>query len=120
MILKYLIDENVIPAYSKQLRKQAPGLTVLVVGEPGAPLNGTLDPDILIWCEQRDFILVTNNRRSMPVHLTDHIQQGRHIPGIILLNPNLSIGQNLEELKFIALGSFEREYQDRIVHLPLL
>lgn len=120
MILKYLVDENVIPAYPKQLRKQEPSLTVLVVGEPGAPLKGTLDPDILVWCEQHDFILVTNDRRSMPVHLTDHINQGRHVLGIILLNPNLRIGQNLDELIFIALGSLEREYQDRIVHLPLL
>ncbi len=120
MTLKYLIDENVIPAYPKQLRKQTSGLTVLAVGEAGAPPKGMLDPDILVWCEQHDFILVTNNRRSMPVHLTDHIRQGRHVPGIILLNPSLSIGQNLEELRFIALGSFEREYQDLIVHLPLL
>lgn len=97
-----------------------PGLIVLVVGEPGAPPKGTLDPDILVWCEQHNFILVTNNRRSIPVHLTDHIEQERHIPGIILLNPSLSIGQNLEELIFIALGSFEREYQDRIIHLPLI
>lgn len=119
MILKYLIDENVVSAYPKQLRRKASSLTVLVVGEPGAPPKGTLDPDILVWCEQHDFILVTNNRRSMPVHLIDHIEQGRHVPGIILLNPNLSIGQNIEELRFIALASFNREYQDRIVHLPL-
>lgn len=56
----------------------------------------------------------------MPVHLADHIAQGHHVLGIILLNPNLSIGQNLEELIIIALGSFDNEYQDRIVHLPLL
>jgi hypothetical protein len=55
----------------------------------------------------------------MPPHLTDHIAQGRHVPGIFILNPNLSIGENLEELILIALASEENEYQDRIVHLPL-
>lgn len=119
MTLKYLIDENVAPAYSIQLRRREPDLTVWVVGEPGTPPKGTLDPEILNWCEEHSFVLVTNNRRSMPVHLADHIAQGRHVPGILLLNPNLSIGENLEELIITALGSFDDEYQDRIVHLPI-
>ncbi|MGB3238714.1 MAG: hypothetical protein WBB29_10480 [Geitlerinemataceae cyanobacterium] len=55
----------------------------------------------------------------MPVHLADHLSQDRHIPGIFILNPNLSVGQNLDELVLIAEYSFEDEYQDRIIHLPL-
>jgi hypothetical protein len=41
-----------------------------------------------------------------------------HVPGIFILNPKLSIGQNIDELIFIAEASFENEYQDQIVHLP--
>jgi hypothetical protein len=55
----------------------------------------------------------------MPVHLADHLAQNRHVPGIFILNPNLSIGENLEELMLAALASEEDEYQDRIVYLPL-
>ena len=54
----------------------------------------------------------------MPVHLTDHIHAGRHVPGIFILNPNLGLGQTIEELIFIAEASFDNEYQDQIVHLP--
>ena len=61
-------------------------------------MKGTVDPEILCWCEEHNFLLVTNNRKSMPVHLTDHIAEGHHMPGIFILNPNLSTGQNLEEL----------------------
>lgn len=120
MALNYLIDENVKPAYPFELRRRQLNLVVWVIGEPGTPPKGTLDPNILLWCEQHGFVLVTNIRRSMPVHLADHTAQGCHVPGIILLNPNLGIGRNLEELIVIALGSFDDEYQDRIVHLPLL
>jgi len=73
----------------------------------------------LFWCEEHRFILVTNNRTSMPVHLADHVAQGRHVPGIFILNADLSIGQNLDELILIAEGSFDDEYQDQIVFLPL-
>ncbi|MBO1348556.1 MAG: DUF5615 family PIN-like protein [Hormoscilla sp. GUM202] len=119
MALKYLMDENVNPLYPSQLRRRAPELVVRAVGEPKVPPRGTLDPEILLWCEEYDFILVTNNRKSMPVHLRDHIAQGRHVPGIFILNSDLSIGRNLEELSVIAKASFAGEYQDQIVYLPL-
>jgi hypothetical protein len=70
-------------------------------------------------CDEHNFILVTNNRKSMPVHLVDHLAQGGHIPGIFVLNQDLSIGQNIEELIVIVDASFDNEYQDRIIHLPL-
>ncbi|MDJ0514740.1 MAG: DUF5615 family PIN-like protein [Trichodesmium sp. MO_231.B1] len=49
----------------KQLRRRKPDLVVWAVGEPGTPSKGTLDPDILVWCEVNNFILVTNNRTSI-------------------------------------------------------
>jgi Domain of unknown function (DUF5615) len=118
MTLKYLLDENVDSSYKTQLIQRARELVVWAVGEPNAPPRGTLDPEILLWCEEHDFVLVTNNRKSMPVHLTDNFAQNHHVPGIFILNPKLSIGQNIDELIFIAEASFENEYQDQIVHLP--
>jgi hypothetical protein len=119
MSLKYLIDENVNPLYPNQIRQLEPAIVIKVVGEPETPPRSTLDPEILYWCEENNFVLVTNNRTSMPVHLVDHIALGRHVPGIFILNPNLSVGENLEELILAALASKEDEYQDRIVYLPL-
>ena len=119
MALNYLIDENVNPIYSNQIRQREPDILIKVVGEPETPPKSTLDPEILCWCEDNKFVLVTNNRTSMPVHLTDHSALGRHVPGIFILNPNLSVGENLEELILAALASEEDEYQDRLVYLPL-
>lgn len=119
MSLKFLLDENVAPLYQTQLRQRKPDLVVWIVGDPGTPPKSTLDPEILCWCEEYNFVLVTNNRKSMPVHLTDHIAEGHHVPGILILNLDVSIGQLLDELILIAEASFEDEYQDQIVHLPL-
>ncbi len=118
-MIRYLMDENVAPVYQIQLFRQEPDLIVLAVGDEGTPPKGTLDPEILIWCEDRGFILVTNNRTSMPPHLTDHINQGRHVPGIFILNPNMGIGETIEELILIAGMSDDDEYQDTIKYLPL-
>ena len=119
MTLKYLLDENVDLIYQTQLQRRNPDLVVWAVGDPGAPPKSTLDPEILCWCEEYNCLLVTNNRKSMPIHWTDHIRQGRHVPGILILNPDMSIGQSMDELIMIAEASFEDEYQDQIVHLPL-
>ncbi|WP_193194434.1 DUF5615 family PIN-like protein [Nostoc sp. MG11] len=119
MTLQYLIDENVNPVYPNQIRLREPEIAIKVVGESETPLKSTLDPEILCWCEDNNFILVTNNRTSMPVHLADYIAVNRHVPGIFILNPNLSIGENIEELIIVALASEDDEYQDRIVYLPL-
>ena len=119
MSINYLLDENLPPLYKVQLLRRQSDLIVWMIGEPGVPPTGTLDPEILLWCEINNFILVTNNRSSMPVHLAEHLAQGHHIPGIFVLRPRAEIGQVLDDLILIALAGNENEYQDRIVHIPL-
>jgi len=43
------------------------------VGEENMPTLGTLDPEILIYLEMSKRLLITDNRKSMPSHLDDHI-----------------------------------------------
>jgi hypothetical protein len=119
MTIKYLLDEHISPIYRTQLVRSNPELIVRIIGDPDVPGKGTLDPEILIWCEANQFILVTNNRKSMPKHLAYHLLQGNHVPGILVINFEQSMGQIIEELITIAGASFDDEYQDRIEYLPL-
>jgi hypothetical protein len=107
-----------LPGYRIQLLAKQPDLVVLAVGDPGVPPKGTLDPEILIWCEENDFILVTNNRRSMPVHFAEHLELGHHILGILSLRRRADIGRIIEDLIVIAEASFDDEYKDQIVYIP--
>ena len=119
MPVKYLLDENVDLSYRVQLLRHDPALIVWAINDPGAPSKETSDPDILRWCEEHDFILVTNNRRSMPRHLANHLAHKRHVPGIFILNLEMGMGDTIDELILIAEASFADEYQDRISYLPL-
>jgi predicted nuclease of predicted toxin-antitoxin system len=120
MTIKYLLDENMSSVYREQLLRYQPELTVLMVGTPNTPTRGTKDPDILHWCEQNNFILVTKNRSSMPVHLVEHLAQGYHVPGIFVLRRQAEIGQVIEDLILIAATAEENEYQDQITYIPLM
>lgn len=118
MAAGYLLDENVDVAYRDQLALRGP-LVVRVVGESDAPPKRTTDPDILVWCEQNDFVLVTNNRRTMPRHLADHLAAGQHVPGIVMLDEDLGIGGNIDELLLIAGAALPDELRDQITYLPI-
>ena len=117
--IRFLLDENVNPILRSALLRSDPNLIVWQVGRLGAPPLGTLDPDILIWCENNGFILVTNNRKSMPVHLKDHLAIGRRSGGIFILNVELSVGETVEELLLIGSASVAEDYQDQIIYLPI-
>lgn len=117
--VRYLLDEHVDPRLRTQLIRQASDLVVWMIGDPGAPRRGTSDPDILLWCEVNGFTLVTSNRRSMPDHLQAHLTAGRHIPGILVLPPDMTIGAALEQLLLVWGASEAEEYRDLLLYLPL-
>ena len=116
---QFLIDENMTPEYRTQLLRHESSLKVLAVGDEGAPPKSTPDPEILVWCEQNDFILITNNRESMPQHLSDHLSEGNHVPGIFTINIEEPMGKIIQELLLIVGASEEEEYIDRITYIPL-
>jgi hypothetical protein len=54
-----LSDENADPLFRTELLKRDPELVIWKIGDPGVPSMGTSDPDILCWCEENSFTLVT-------------------------------------------------------------
>ena len=116
---RFLLDEHVNRAIQRQLRRLDPRIDVLAIGDPGAPPAGTSDPDLLRWIEEHGYILVTENRSTIPGHLSDHFAAGRHIPGLFWIRPGVGIGQVIEELYLIWYASTADEYRDRPLFIPL-
>jgi hypothetical protein len=115
----FLLDEHVHPALHLFLRLHASDLRVQMVGDGIGPPRGALDPEVLIWCEAHNCILITDNRASMPAHLDHHIASGRTVPGIFAMTLAMSVAQLGEHLIFIAQVSLPDEYQNSIWFLPL-
>ena len=119
MIAGALLDYHFPSWWPPTIARIAPSVVIRCVGGDDAPVFNAKDPEILLRLESRQFILVTNNRRSMPVHLANHLAQGRHVQGIFVTDQKHEIHNLSEQLELIIGASFPDEFQDQIRFLPL-
>ncbi len=119
MKIRYLLDEHIASAIQRQLQRRAPALDVLFISANGAPPKGTLDPDLLLWAEQHSFILVTEDRKTMPTHYEQHLNSGRTCVGIFWIRPGTSMGQVVEALYLIWHTCEAEEFINQTLWIPL-
>ncbi len=116
---KYILDEHVGIRLQRGMRRHWPDIVVWRIGDPGAPAFGTKDPEILEWCFRRKFVLVTNNRASMPVHLTARLAEGNVVAGIFILNARLKLSETIEDLAVVWATSRFEDHLNLIRYLPV-
>ena len=116
---RFLLDENMDRAIQRQLHRLNPEIDVRLIGDTGVPPRGTSDPDILMWIEYNDYILVTKNRRTMPKHFSEHLAMGRHVPGVFCIRKSVTMAELINLLYLIWYASDAEEYRDRLVFIPL-
>ena len=68
MKIRFLLDENISPRLKIALRRLDMAMDVLRVGDEGAPVLGTPDPEILQFLAASRRLLVTENRSTIPEH----------------------------------------------------
>lgn len=72
MKIKFLLDEDLATSIAAAVKRLDPNVDIIRVGAEGAPPLGTSDSDLLLHCEATSRVLVTENRKTMPVHERDH------------------------------------------------
>lgn len=118
MKIRYLLDENIPPRIVLGLKRLSPQIDVLRVGDLGAPVLETKDPEILHYCELNQRLLVTKDRASMPGHLEQHWADNRHLWGILWVRPQAPTGLLIQELHFVWEASEAEEWLDTIDWIP--
>ncbi|HKI38075.1 MAG TPA: hypothetical protein VKA46_39845 [Gemmataceae bacterium] len=88
------------------------------VGDPPDLPRGTLDPDLLIWAEREGRVVVTDDRRTMPTHLADHLQAGRHSPGVLIVRKNYPLKQIVFHLALVAHAEDPDTLRDNFDFIP--
>jgi len=117
--LGILLDEHIPHLIKVLLQKADPELRVYLVGDGVAPPKSTPDEALLIWIEANNCILLTNNRKTMPVHLPAHLAQHKHVPGIVQMPRLFNAEAVVDDLLLIVGARLSGEFDDQIVYLPL-
>ena len=121
MPLRYLLDEHLRGPLWRSIKRHnasgGPPLDAVRVGDiPDVPL-GAGDPEILTWAAREQRILVTSDKSTMAMHLSNFLAAGRHSPGLFMVSPKMSLHDVLAYLVLAAYASDPAEWSDRIQYL---
>jgi Domain of unknown function (DUF5615) len=81
-------------------------------------LEGRPDEEVLAIAAQAGRLLVSHDRRTMPLHFAEFITI-QTMPGLLIVPQNLSFQEAIETLVLIWAASNEEEWINRVVYLPL-
>lgn len=120
MPLRYLLDENQRGVLWQVIEcHNARGIDVLDalrVGDPPDLPLGSDDATILLWAEREQRILVTFDRSSMSLYLSDHLKTGNHSPRDF---HDPGRGQAASSARVFS-GRRSRQRADRLARLDLV
>ena len=119
MKVRFLLDENLPPRLKLAVFRLNSQIDILRVGDNNAPSFGTLDPEILIYLQQSQRILLTDNRKSMPEHIQAHWDNGGFIWGLFWLRPKASIRELADDLNLIWETTEAEDWKNQLAWIPL-
>jgi predicted nuclease of predicted toxin-antitoxin system len=83
-----------------------------------AGLRGLSDLEVLSYASRENRILVSHDRRTMPMHFAAFIQNSTS-PGVFIIGQNVSVLTAINELLVIWGGSESEEWMNLVVDIPL-
>ena len=114
--MKFLTDENFEGAIFRGLLRRKPDIDLLRVQDVG--LSNVDDPTILDWANKEERILLTHDRRTMPIYAYQRMAEGKYIAGLIVMKATIPVGLAIEEILLIEAGSVSEEWVNMVQDLP--
>jgi Domain of unknown function (DUF5615) len=115
--MKFLMDEHIDPGITRGLRRALPELDVQTVQE--AKLQGQDDDVLLAYAAREGRVMVSRDRRTMGHEATQRINRSEVMPGLILVRPQVSLGDIIRALELVVVCSDEAEMEGAILYIPL-
>lgn len=116
-MLKILIDQDFDHDILRGITRRLSQIDFVTAFEVGA--SDWDDEKLLLWASQNDRVLLTHDRRTMPIHFATLLEKGENLQGVIIAPRQLPIGQAIDELEMIIVCSENDEWQNILKILPL-
>jgi hypothetical protein len=106
MPLRFVLDENqrglLWRALVRHNQTSAYPVDVVRVGDAADLPLASLDPDILLWCECEERILVSFDKSTLAGHLANHLQAGHHSPGVFMVRRGCRLSEVVGHLTLVS------------------
>jgi predicted nuclease of predicted toxin-antitoxin system len=116
-MLRLVSDENFNGKIVGGLLRRQPDLDLVRAQDVG--LSNAKDPEILEWAAQDQRILLTHDRKTMPVFASERVRLGQAMPGVFHVSNHLPVGRAIDEILLLALASLDEEWEGQVLYLPL-
>jgi hypothetical protein len=116
--IRFLADADLDYAIVQGVRHREPSIDFKSANDAG--LEGLPDAKVLEIAAGEGRVLVSHDKRTMPVHFAARIKLGLRSPGVLLAVPRATVGEVVESLLIIWSSSRVEEWVDQIHYLPTL
>ena len=118
MSIRFLADADLDYAIVQGVRRREPSIDFKSANDAG--LEGLPDDKVLEIAAGEGRVLVSHDKRTMPVHFAARIRLGLRSPGVLLAVPRATVGEVVDSLLIVWSSSRVEEWGDQIHYLPSL
>jgi hypothetical protein len=116
-MLRFAADENLNYNIVRGLLRRKADLNIIRIQDVG--LSGKDDAAVLEWAAQEDRILLTHDVTTITKYAYERISDGLPMPGVFAIKMTSSLGEIIDDLILLADYSYEHEWENKIIYLPL-
>lgn len=111
-MLRILFDHDFNHQVIAALRHRLPELDFVTAFEAG--IHSVHDRVLLRWAMANERVVISHDRKTMPVHFADLLGSGEKTSGLIIVPQSIRFHQAVEELEYFVVCTEHGEWIDRI------
>jgi hypothetical protein len=115
-MLRLLIDQDLDHDILRALIRRIPRLDAVTALE--IRMSEATDDQLLSWAAQEGRIIVTHDRKTMPMHAAYLMAVGKNIAGLFVVPRSLPLRQAIDDLELMITCSANDEWVNVIRYLP--
>lgn len=118
-MIRLLADENFNAALVRALETRLPAAALTTVQAQG--LRGDADDDLLRYAAERDLVLISHDRQTLPAAAYARIARGESCPGVVIVRDpeEQGMGRLIDDLALLALAGRREDLEGQVRYLPL-
>ena len=117
MSMQFLADENFEGAIYRGLLRRRPHLDIVRVQDVG--LTAIDDPQIIAWAWTHKRIILTHDKKTMPIYAYQRLAQNLSFTGMVVMKPTISVSLAIQDILTIVDCTSADEWINLVQDIPL-